>query len=303
MRKAIFVALLVLGLVLVAGAAPFQNLVKGVFFTDPLGNDADASIVYTRVSDNETMQFKFTTSDTVGYTMDAANFYVGPGGSIMFEGSSADASEISIAAADVTADVTLTLPLSNGANAAFMVSELTTNSPEVSNSVWTRSNAVVWEGSTENASESIMSSDNVGQDVTYTLRDISAGAYTFGEFSVSYCTGGLVTASIDVIVFLADRPYTVTAIDYVHQVKESADPVAVMPERLQGTEDVGAGDDLLSAEFDSDDTANNTVLNGALTTTTVNLSLAAGDRIGLDFTGDTPGELANVCVTFNLVPD
>ncbi len=243
MKKFGLVLLLVLGLVAVASAAPFQNLVQGIFFSDVGGNNANAGIVYTRVSDSETLQFQFTTSDTVAHSMDNSAFTVGAG------------------------------------------------------------NTFALEGSTDDTFESILSSADVTADVTYTLRDISSGVLTVGAFTHTYCTGPLVTASVDTIVFLADRAYTITDIDYIHQVKESAGTLTVMPERLQGTEAVAAGNDLVTTAFDATSIVANTTTTGALTSTTAFLTLAAGDRIGLDFTDDTAGELANVCVTFGLVPD
>lgn len=157
-------------------------------------------------------------------------------------------------------------------------------------------NTIVFEGTTADAFETTLTVADPTADSTFTLPD--AAAVTGAEITVGTCTGSLVTGSVDVIVFLATRAYTILDIDAVWQVAEAGGTIAIMPERLQGTEDVSAGDDLLTAAFDATGTAN-TVVNGTLSST---VSLAIGDRIGLDFTNDTAGELLNVCVNIRLIP-
>jgi hypothetical protein len=65
--------------------------------------------------------------------------------------------------------------------------------------------------------------------------------------------------------------------------------------RCQGTEAATAGDDLLSATIDLKGTAL-TEQTPALTATTANLTLEAGDRLSLDVTGATTA-LAGVILT------
>jgi hypothetical protein len=65
--------------------------------------------------------------------------------------------------------------------------------------------------------------------------------------------------------------------------------------RCQGTEAATAGDDLLSATIDLKGTAL-TEQTPALTATTANLTLEAGDRLSLDVTGNTTA-LAGVILT------
>jgi hypothetical protein len=65
--------------------------------------------------------------------------------------------------------------------------------------------------------------------------------------------------------------------------------------RCQGTEAAIAGDDLLSATIDLKGTAL-TEQTPALTATTANLTLEAGDRLSLDVTGNTTA-LAGVILT------
>jgi len=152
------------------------------------------------------------------------------------------------------------------------------------------------EGATADASEATMAWTDPTGDRTHTWPDADVEV---GEFTITGCSGPLATGSVDQVIFIATRSYTIQDIDAVWTVAESAGTVGIMPERSQGTEAPGSGDDLLTAAFDGTATAN-TVVNGTLTATTANLTLAAGDRIALDFTGDTPGELLGVCVAVRL---
>jgi hypothetical protein len=102
--------------------------------------------------------------------------------------------------------------------------------------------------------------------------------------------------------FVAPQALTVVAISEVHSTAGSdGGAVTIMVERLQGTEAQGGnGDDLLTAGFNAKGTAN-TVQTGTLTTTTANLNLSSGDRLGLDFVG-TLTALAGVVVTVAMSP-
>ena len=71
-------------------------------------------------------------------------------------------------------------------------------------------------------------------------------------------------------------------------------------ERLQGTEAKGNGDDLLASTVDLSGAAE-TVATPTLTTTTANLELSAGDRLGL-VNGGTLTSGADLSVTCILTP-
>ncbi len=71
-------------------------------------------------------------------------------------------------------------------------------------------------------------------------------------------------------------------------------------ERLQGTEAKDAGNDLLAATVDTSATAE-TVTVPALTTTTADLTLEVGDRLGL-VNGGTLTSSADLAVTVVLTP-
>lgn len=91
------------------------------------------------------------------------------GNRLCYEGATADAFETCLAASDVTADVVITLPLSGSADAAFVMSTLTTNSVDIVNSIWGVSNGLAFEGATADAFELTMSPGDVGVDTTVTL--------------------------------------------------------------------------------------------------------------------------------------
>lgn len=77
MKKVALVFLLVLGLGAVATAAPFQNLVQGVYLTEIGGNNARISMVYAEASSAAVMDILFTTSDTQEYRLTADALILG----------------------------------------------------------------------------------------------------------------------------------------------------------------------------------------------------------------------------------
>ena len=97
--------------------------------------------------------------------------------------------------------------------------------------------------------------------------------------------------------FIAPFDLTIKQIQEVHSTAGSdAGAVTLQVERLQGTEAPGGnGDALLATAFNAKATAN-TVQAGTLTGTSALLSLSAGDRLGLNYTG-TLTALAGVVVT------
>jgi hypothetical protein len=144
--------------------------------------------------------------------------------------------------------------------------------------------------------------------VNGTLAVASADSLTVGgnivsnESTASANISGLLaaTATNYGVFFIADRGYTVTGISEVHSTAGSdGGAVTLSVERLQGTEALDAGDDLLGAtKIDLKGTAD-TVQSPALTATAANLVLAAGDRLALLDTG-TLTAVADVCVTVSL---
>ena len=96
---------------------------------------------------------------------------IGAGDSLAWEGTTADAFETTVSGADVTADVTISMPLSNAADSSFFVSTLTTNSPQVVNSIWGASNQMEFEGATADGFETFLTPVDATADRTVTLPD------------------------------------------------------------------------------------------------------------------------------------
>ena len=91
----------------------------------------------------------------------------------------------------------------------------------------------------------------------------------------------------DVQFFTAPVKCEVVAVREVHATAgNDASAVTGTIRRCQGTEAATAGDDLLSATINFKGTAL-TEQTPALTSTTANLTLEAGDRLSLDVTGTT----------------
>lgn len=104
----------------------------------------------------------------------------------------------------------------------------------------------------------------------------------------------LLAASVDKWVFVADRAYEVVAVREIHSVAGGAS-AAVRPRKVTaaGTDAPGATagatvKELTAAAIDLTATAN-TAQSPALVGTAADLQLAAGDKIGLDFSGTLTG--------------
>jgi hypothetical protein len=100
--------------------------------------------------------------------------------------------------------------------------------------------------------------------------------------------------------FIADQAYTVTAINYSHKTQGTGTAVANVTHET-GVQAAGAGTSLQTGTFACTTIANNTVTAGVLTATTSALTLAAGDRLSILFTG-TLTTLAGVEVTVSMTP-
>jgi len=103
---------------------------------------------------------------------------------------------------------------------------------------------------------------------------------------------------VDRNFFIADRAMKVKSIEYVATTPESAGTLTMIVRRCQGTEAPSAGDALITAaNMVGAALVAQTVYTATLTATTAHLELADGDRLAIDFTDDTAGELAGLVVT------
>jgi hypothetical protein len=89
----------------------------------------------------------------------AANSLWGISNGLVFEGATADASEITLSPADATADVTYLLPNAAAASYAIMSSTLATNAPDIANSVTGASASLVFEGTADGFETSLTATD------------------------------------------------------------------------------------------------------------------------------------------------
>lgn len=95
-------------------------------------------------------------------------------GTLTFEGTTADANELTLSVTDPTGDTTVTLADASG---TVMLSSLATNAPNVANSVTGGTNQLIFEGSGADASEAVIDAANVTADVVYRLPDAAAATY------------------------------------------------------------------------------------------------------------------------------
>lgn len=143
---------------------------------------------------------------------------------------------------------------------------------------------------------------DIKDEIDDNTTDITSGLVTAKKFVVNATLPGATagTAANYGKIFIAPFICTVTSIKEVHGTAGSdGSAVTLSVERLQGTEALGSGDELLAAtKIDLKGTAD-TVQTKALTSTTAHLTLAAGDRLGLVDTG-TLTAVADMCVTIEL---
>jgi hypothetical protein len=112
-----------------------------------------------------------------------------------------------------------------------------------------------------------------------------------------YFTG--TPAATDQVFFVATRPYLLVAASEVHATAAGG-ASALQLVKDTGTAAPGAGTDLLTAAFDLNATAN-TVQVGALVASSATKTLAAGDRLSVDFANAIQSS-AGVVVTACLAP-
>ena len=93
------------------------------------------------------------------------------GSPIVLEGATENGYETTIAITDPTSDNTITVPAA--ITGAIMVSSLTTNAPDIANSVTGGSNGLVFEGATANTYETTITPTDPTADRTVTLQDAS----------------------------------------------------------------------------------------------------------------------------------
>jgi hypothetical protein len=158
-----------------------------------------------------------------------------------------------------------------------------------------------WEGATANAYESIQSSADVAQDVTWTMRDVTSGAAQFGDILITQAFGGTAADHLDTVVFVADRAYVLEGVDATWGTAESTGAMSIMVEKLVGVTACASGTDMLSAVIDGTGTANTTTA-GTLHGTAGNLAIADGDTICIDLSA-TPNEIVNLVVSLALAVD
>ena len=131
-------------------------------FDDPT---ADITVTVPTSASVSVMVSSLTTN-AVG----AANSVYGAENALTYEGSAADGYEMSVSAANPTADTEVILPASSG---TVVLSSLETNAPDAANSVTGASNAWVFEGATANDYETSLVPTDPTADRTITMQNVS----------------------------------------------------------------------------------------------------------------------------------
>jgi hypothetical protein len=134
-----------------------------------------------------------------------------------------------------------------------------------------------------------------------------------GLLSVASATGQrvvltteLLAASVDKWMFVADRAYIVTAVNEVHSVVGGA-AAAVRPRKITAASTAAPGavvaagiTEITTAAIDLT-AAINVSQTAALSATASDFTLAAGDKIGLDFSGTLTGLVGSLTIVLKAV--
>jgi hypothetical protein len=145
--------------------------------------------------------------------------------------------------------------------------------------------------------------ENGVSGANYTADTLTVGSVIVSPYKIVTLSLPLNGDCVDQTLFIADRAYQVTRVDYVHATAgNDGSAVNVQVTKDTGTDAPGGGTNLLTnntnAGFNCKATAN-TVQNGTLTVTTASLQMATGDRLAVDFAG-TPTTLAGAHFTIEL---
>lgn len=101
---------------------------------------------------------------------------------------------------------------------------------------------------------------------------------------------------IDLNSFVADRAYRVRAITHRVLVAGTGGAATVVVKKVASATAIASGTALMQSSFDIVGVANTNSTAASLSATTANNAIAAGDCIGLDFTGTTTNATGVVCV-------
>lgn len=110
----------------------------------------------------------------------AANSIWGASNSLVFEGATANAFELTLTLTDPTADMTVTLP-NFAVDWTPLGSTLTTNNIDAANSIWAASNALVLEGATANGFELTLSPVDPTADATISIPNFAVNWALLGS--------------------------------------------------------------------------------------------------------------------------
>lgn len=147
-------------------ATSIETLTSGLIFEGATAdafettlNTVDPTADQTVTLPNFASNFTLLGSTLTTNALSAANSFWGASNALVFEGATADASEISLTPADATEDVTYLLPNAAAASYSVMSSTLTTNAPDIANSVTGASAALVFEGTADSFETSLTVTD------------------------------------------------------------------------------------------------------------------------------------------------
>ena len=170
----------------VGAANSFWGASNSLVFEGATANGSEGTITVADLTDDVTYLlpdasagvYSFFLSTLATNAPDIANSVFGVSNGLMFEGATADVHEIRFTPADATADVVYLLPDAAAGSYSMMSSTLSTNAPDIANSVYGVSNGLMFEGATADAHEIRFTPADATADVVYLLPNAAAGSYS-----------------------------------------------------------------------------------------------------------------------------
>lgn len=201
--------------------------------------------------------------------------------------------------------------VADGSTGPFKIRGRLNTVDKTTSQVWTAGEALYWDSGTSKFTNVPNGTPVVGVVAAAALSAATVGDVIIGE-QPNYGAGGetfeivvdLLAASVDQWAFIAQRACKLVGVKEIHSVVGGAS-AAVRPRKITDASAPGAAAsatvlELTTASIDLTATIN-TTQTPTLTATIADRSLAAGDKVGLDFSGTLTGLVGKLIMQFQYI--
>lgn len=154
----------------------YEGATKNAFETRLNAADPALDSTYLLPTAATTDEIALVGSLVVLNALDIANSVWMSSNTINYEGSTANAFETTLFAANATTDTQYILPVTPASNVSVLTSIVPLNAFSLANSVWAASNSLVFEGATKNAFEISFLATDPTSDTIYVLSNSASGS-------------------------------------------------------------------------------------------------------------------------------